>query len=323
MIDTSANSSFSRELPGLQLAVDSTSLGLFKVCPRKYYYAVVLGWQPLALSVHLTFGLLMHGARERYDHAKAAGLGHNDALDAALAWGLCETWVKELGRPWASGDDYKNRVTFLRTLVWYLDEYGENDLLETVILSDGKPAVERSFRFDSGFCSSATGEPWLLCGHLDRIATLNGTAYIVDLKTSKHQLNAGFFKGFNPDNQMSMYSLAGRVAFHQPVEGLIIDGVQVAINFSRFERGLVTRDSASLDEWHRDTGRWLRRMEQAAVDEEWEANDKACHIYSRGDGTGGCEFREICSRSPQTRETWLRAGFSKRVWDPLVTRGDV
>ena len=33
------NSSFSTEIPNLQLAWDSTSLGLLKECPRKYYPA--------------------------------------------------------------------------------------------------------------------------------------------------------------------------------------------------------------------------------------------------------------------------------------------
>ena len=78
--DTSGNTSFSRQMPGLQLAVDSTSLGEFKICPRRYYYAIVLGWQTRVESVHLTFGILLHGARERYDHRRSAGDSHDDAV---------------------------------------------------------------------------------------------------------------------------------------------------------------------------------------------------------------------------------------------------
>ena len=35
-------------LPGtkIQYALDSTSLGNFKTCPRLYYYTNILGWQP-------------------------------------------------------------------------------------------------------------------------------------------------------------------------------------------------------------------------------------------------------------------------------------
>ena len=121
---TPKNTSFSLSIPNLQFAWDSTSLGTLKECPRKYYYSIVLGKQPRNISVHLTFGLLMHGGVERYHHGKARGEPHNDALDSALIWVLAETWNKELSRPWASGDSYKNRYTLLRTLVWYLDKYG-------------------------------------------------------------------------------------------------------------------------------------------------------------------------------------------------------
>ena len=84
MLDTSSNSSFSLLQPGLQLAVDSTSLGEFKTCPRKYLYSIILGYQPRAESPHLTFGLLLHSAREGYDHAMLQGFDHDSSLDKAL-----------------------------------------------------------------------------------------------------------------------------------------------------------------------------------------------------------------------------------------------
>ena len=64
-----------------------------------------------------------------------------------------------------------NRLTLLRSVVWYLDQF-EHDSLETVILQDGKPAVELSFRFLTNY-QAPTGEPFLLCGHFDRVALFN------------------------------------------------------------------------------------------------------------------------------------------------------
>ena len=58
------NSAFSKSLPGLQIAWDSTSLGTLKECPRKYQYSIMLGKQPREISVHLTFGLYYHAALE-------------------------------------------------------------------------------------------------------------------------------------------------------------------------------------------------------------------------------------------------------------------
>lgn len=310
------NTSFSAQNPGNQIAVDSTSLGEAKVCGRKYFYSIIEGWQPREQSVHLTFGLLMHGARERYDHARSAGQAHDDALDSVLDWALKVTWNRELNRPWISDHKIKNRMTLIRTLVWYLDQFGASDAMQTLQLANGKPAVELSFSFDSGY-STRQGEPIIFCGHMDRIATLNDTPYIIDLKTTLRTLSQSWFAGFTPYNQFSMYLLAGRVAFHVPVKSLIVDGIQVAQGFSRFERGIVPRDDSTIDEWHHDAGYWLGQMQDWATAQDWPMNDKACDMY------GGCPFRPVCSRPPVARQAKLQADYKKRIWDPLQRRGDI
>lgn len=314
---TQENTSFSKQFAGLQLAVDSTSLGEFKTCPRKYFYSIVLGLQPKETSVHLTFGLLMHGSVERYHHSRAQGLGHEDAVLGAVHWMLKETWNKVLARPSLQGDTYKNRLTLLRTLVWYFDQYGAEDSLETIVLANGKPAVELSFSFDSGYRSQLTGELVLFCGYFDRLASLNGEIYIPDLKTTKSELSPYFWAQFNPNNQFGMYTLAGNVVYQQKVAGLIVDGAQVLVNSSRFARHLIVMGPERIAEWHRDAIWNVRLMEGCAEQAYWPMNDKSCSMY------GGCPFQSICSRSPNSREPWLEAEFKKRTWDPLQRRGDI
>lgn len=316
-VDTAKNSSFSRIQPGLQLAVDSTSLGEFKTCPRRYYYRIIRGLQPLTISHHLTFGLLYHGALERYDHRRSALASHDDALDFAVEWVLKETWDSTLQRPAGWGDSNKNRMTLLRTIVDYLDKFGEADPMTTVQLANGKPAVELSFSFFSGLKSELTGEPFTFCGHLDRLASLNGIPYVQDRKTTSHTISPGWFAQFSPHNQFSLYSLAAQVVWSVPVRGVILDGAQVAVGFSRFERALIGRDQSQLEEWHRDAGYQLRAMELCAKEEYWPMNDQSCDKY------GGCPFRSICSKPPASREQWLQSEFRVQVWDPLERRGDI
>lgn len=299
----------------LQHAWDSTSMGALKTCPTLYHYTIVQGWAPRAESVHLTFGLVFHAAIERYDHARAAGEDHEEASLKALAYALQATWNTELRRPWLSDDKYKNRWTLVRTVVWYLDQF-EGDPLETVILANGRPAVELSVRVEIGYATSE-GQPYLLCGHLDRLATLNGDSYIVDKKTTKSTLSPSFFDKFSPDNQFSTYPILARIAYATQVKGLIVDAAQVAVDFSRFGRQLIPRPEAVLDEWLVDLGWWLRQAESFAKAEYWPKNDKSCNQY------GGCPFREICSKSPVVREEWLRLGFERRRWDPLQSRGEI
>jgi hypothetical protein len=312
---TSGNSSFSSITPGLQLAVDSTSLGVFKECPRKYFYSLILGYQSKGLSVHLDFGIWFHGAAEFYDRAKADGADHYQALSLALKWALAQTWNKTLGRGWVSDHPVKHRMSLIRGICWYLDNYADDESMETVQLANGKPAVELSFRFELGHYSNE-GESFVACGHLDKIVNFAGGTYIKDIKTTSGGLGPRFFGGFSPDNQMSFYDVAGQVVYESPVNGIIIDGVQIGSGFARFERALVPRSDALRAEWLDGLGFWLYQLEHAALTQNWPMNEKSC-----SGPYGECVFRGICSKPPGARPQWLAQGFVIRQWDPLQVRG--
>jgi PD-(D/E)XK nuclease superfamily len=313
------NSSFSERTPGLQLAFDSTSLTALKECPRKYYYSIVEGWQPRSTSVHLTFGILIHEGKERYDRSLAAGSPHDEAVVDAIEQVLLATWDSRLGRPWTSDDSNKNRETLVRTLTWYFEEY-RDDPIRTVVFSDGKPAVELSFSFPTDYrTSEGEPEPYVLCGHIDRLGELNGTIHPCDVKTTAHTITEKFFSQFTPHTQFSLYSFATRVLYvpDKPIGGLIVDAAQVAVTFSRFERREVPRSPEYLTDWYRDLGSWFRLAETYAREGHWPMNESACGNY------GGCPFRIVCSHPPSVRSEWLRASFIPRVWDPLQARGDI
>lgn len=312
---TRLNTAFSTLIPGLQLAWDSTSMGTFKECPRKYYLSILHGWQPRAMSVHLIFGLHYHSVLEAYDHAKFRGLNHQQAMSVAVKTAMVLTWDKKLGRPWMSDDKYKNRLTLLRSIVWYLDQF-ENDPMQTVRLANGKPAVELSFRFNSTYQNSA-GETYLLCGHLDRLAEMNSQFWILDRKTTKNQIDERYWRQFSPNNQMSQYDFAGKVVYNLPIQGIIIDAAQVLITGTRFKRGFATRDDDQRNEWYHDMGLQLDLAERYAKACYWPMNDKSCGNF------GGCPFQDICGKSPKVRDQWLKGAYTKRLWDPLQVRGDI
>lgn len=312
------NTSFSAQLPTLQLAWDSTSLSALKECPRKYYYSIVLGYEPRQRSFHLTFGILYHEALEAYDHARATNKDHDTATGAAVLCALKNSWDFKLRRPWSSPDANKNRFTLIRTVIWYLDHFAD-DAIETVILANGKPAVELSFRHEGPIHFHSVKQNAIICGHMDRLGSIGGQVWVVDRKTTKHAIDENYFKQYTPDNQMSAYSVAGKVVFNVPVQGVIIDAAQVMVTFSRYRRGFAHRTAAMLDEWIRDTATYLAQAEEYAEENYWPQNDKSCFNY------GGCPFRPICARSPEVRQAFLddKTQYSKRVWDPLQVRGDV
>lgn len=357
-------------LPQFQVAWDSTSLGLFKECPRKYYYEIILGWRPKGTSVHLKFGQLYHAGMEAYDHF-AASLGklagglsddeHDEGihrsirhvLDLAATWTKCAEckgtgrWPqvpeplggatvevapehriptspceacrgkgKTFVQGWLSGDPYKNMWTLCRSIVWYLDVF-RNSPLRTVTLSNGKPAVELSFYFPAG---DLNGIPFAFCGHLDRVVTSDadgGRASIHDRKTTKGQLNARYWAGFNPHNQFTLYTAAGTIHYSQPTFGITVDAAQVTVNATAYERKFIPYPPALVDEWLAEANVWISLAYRYAEMGVWPKNDKSCGSY------GGCPFIPVCSKSPTFRQRWLEADFKPERWNPLEVRGDI
>lgn len=309
------NKSFSSTTAKLQLAWDQTCLGTLKECPRKYQYTVLYGFGIDESNPHLIFGAVYHAALERFDHAKTAGASHDDATLAAVSYALEATWNAKLNRPWVSDEPEKTRLTLIRGIIWYLEEF-RVDPFRTLQLASGKPAVELSFQFDSGL-TTASGEHYTLAGHIDRIAEIDldrTHSYILDRKTTKHALDDTYFGQFTPDNQFSLYPIAGRIAFGVETSGILVDAVQLGVSFARFERREIGRTTGQLEEWMTDLSFWLRIAEMYALADYWPQNDKACFR---------CHFRPICARPPGAREQWLQGKYPHRVWDPLTPRGNI
>jgi hypothetical protein len=324
------NKSFDAD--GVQFAWDSTSIKLAETCLRKYQYKMLLGWQPERKSVHLLFGGWYASALESYYKYVADGQSSDDALIEVVHEALFETWefpncpncegevgapcgecggegkLTTGGTPWVSDHNTKTRENLIRTIVWYIDQFGEDDSCHTIILANGKPAVEHSFRIeaDNGI---------ILSGHLDRLVEYGGLAYIQDQKTTQSTISSRYFEGYNPDTQMSLYTFAGKAIFGLPIKGIMIDAAQIAVGFTRFERGFTFRSDDQLNEWYDHSIYYIERARQATRDNHFPLNPSSCNNY------GGCEFRHICSKAPSVRDQFLKGDFVQgKRWDPLEVR---
>jgi hypothetical protein len=331
----------------IQHAWDSTSLSWLKTCPRLYQYSMIDGWRSRGTGVHLKFGQLYHSALEYYDKLRAGFIDddgilsvrdppliaeHDDRIRMVINQTLNDTWERtdEYTGPWLSDHPSKNRETLIRSIIWYLDQF-KDDPASTLILANGKPAVELSFRMELDWGPKAAttkrkpfndktaeemqwGQPYILCGHLDRVVEFGGQRYVMDRKTTGSSPTPYYFDNFAPDNQMSIYTLASRVQFNTPVAGVIIDAAQIAVGFTRFQRGFTYRTEAQLEEWLTDFRFWTAQAEGFAERGYWPMNDRSCGMY------GGCAFRKVCSKSPEVREKFLESDFERRPWNPLSNR---
>ena len=319
----------------IRYAWDSTCLGAFKTCPRLYQYLYLDGWQAKGESVHLRFGREYHTALEQYDASRNNGVEHEDAIHDVIHDLILRT-IDYQPNPDTKAGRYKSRLNLIGLVVDYLDHFGNNDPAKTVILTNGKPATELSFRFelpwspqslipdtnDSGemeLIENRNSKPYLLCGHLDRIVELNGAVMVMDRKTTTMTLGDYYFNQWEPNNQMTLYTLAGKVVLGSPVKGVIIDAAQIKLTEPNlFIRGFTYRTPDQIEEWLEDLRLTLSVAESYATADYFPMNDTACDKF------GGCQFRDICSKSPQVRETFLKSDFVQlpedERWNPLKAR---
>ena len=296
---------------GVQFAWDATSIGYAQTCLRYYKYKMIDGYSPRGRSVHLRFGGHYATALEHYYKHLALGVDEEEALILVVHEALTDTWDRTeedpVGKPWDSMDTNKTRETLIRTIVWYVEHF-RKEPTPVIHLANGKPAVEYSFTLpvDNGLVFS---------GHIDRLVTYHGDIYVMDQKTTGGTVGPYFFDQFSPNTQMSMYSFAGRAIYGAPVMGVIIDAAQVAVNFSRFERGFTGRTEAQLEEWYETAMYHIEKAQTAVREDYFPMNPSACGNY------GGCPFRKICNKPERLRNNFLEADFDKLPpWDPLERR---
>lgn len=316
-----SESLLSFDTEGVQFAWDATSLSNYAKCPRYYQLVNLEGWAPDLTSVHLDFGGWYASALESYYKLRADGTSPDDSIREVINTALFETWEFEedpetgepipgSGQPWDRFHNAKTRFTLIRSIVWYLEKFGENDNTTIIHLDNGKPAAELSFSLE-------LSSDVVYCGHMDRMVEYGGDGdkYVMDQKTSGSTITPKFFEGFSLDFQMSGYSYAGRVLYNTPVKGVIIDAAQIAVGFTEFTRGFTYRTDAVLDFWAQNTLEIIRRAQRDIAENKFPLNYSSCDKY------GGCQFRDVCKRSPEFWENGLRAKFTQRPrWDPLKRR---
>jgi hypothetical protein len=283
---------------GVQVKWNASTLKTADACQRRYYYEHILGLRGGGASAHLIFGGHYAKAMQTFYINRAKGASRADALDAAVAEALVNSYIWDNSNPDApvmeSDHNLKTRWTLIRSIVWYFDEF-ENDL-EVLKIGDAY-AVELQFALP-------VDNDNILVGQLDRVVSLTGDKFIMDQKTTGSAISAYYFDQYSPDMQMSQYTWAGQIVFNSPIKGVIIDAAQIAVGFTRFGRGMTFRTQSQLNEWYDDTMLLIERTQRNTREQYFPMTPASCGNY------GGCPFRRACAMSPEARHGFLRTAFT-------------
>lgn len=291
---------------------DSVSLVALKTCPRLYFYKIVQGWTLFPHPSTLQFGIAYHTLQETFHKLIAHGVDQETTLLR------CVRLAGLLGERLPPGRNERTKETLVRAIVWHEAQF-HKDPAVTAIKKNGMPAVEFSFTLP---IADVDNTPIYLCGHIDRIVQFQGDTWIQDYKTTKSQLNERFLAQFKPNSQVSGYATAGYILSTQPnnifpstPKGVIIDGVELGVTYTRFQRFVLRFTQLELNEWLSDFIAIIRTVARGYAEQErWPMNESACGNY------GGCEFHSVCSRNPAEREMLLTKGWKRSFWDPRRSR---
>jgi hypothetical protein len=166
-------------------------------------------------------------------------------------------------------------------------------------------------------------------GHIDRVVHFHDEVYVVDYKTSKYALTAEWARSFDLSTQFEGYFVAAHIlasqpnsVFPQPPSGVVIDALQLGVNFTRFARFPIRYSESVANEFLANFEALVRtKAEPASRLGLWPREaESECNAYRRADGSGGCEFRRVCKAPPSDRARQLRQDFVKSTWDPTQSR---
>ena len=298
---------FSAKHPELRLAYDATALKE-AICLRRYYYTMVRGFRKEGAD--LDWGSFYHLGREVFDTIYERTGVIEDGLRAAIRAVMIDSY----GWKYEGVDNYKNRRTAVRALIWAVEDLGTN--VQPLLLSSGQLATELNFAIPVDL-KNPFGEDYLICGYMDGLCEIDGQAVVLERKTTKmHIKSKGFEHQYNPDTQTSMYAMAASILYGKEVSiwGVLLEACQTGVGFSRFRRLKIRKTPAQNEEFLNEVLYHIKRIEDATLHSYWPKNEAACSMY------GGCMFRKICSMSPESREPFLETNFVKRTWNPLEKR---
>lgn len=291
-------------------AVDSTMLGAFRSCPRKFQLQYLHHWKPQTESVHLiaggAFAKGLEVARQEFYEGDNAGIA-----EQAVAAGL-EALVRAYGDFDCPPDSAKSLERMCGAFEFYMQAYPlGQDGMEPVHFANGRRAIEFSFAEPLPCNHPETGDPILYTGRSDMIAAFAGGVYIVDDKTTS-SLGASWPRQWEMRSQFTGYTWAAhRVGLE--TAGAIVRGVSILKTKYDTMQVITNRAPWEVDRWLEQTVRDISRMRQMWEEGYFDYNlDHSCAEY------GGCGFLQVC-KSPNPQD-WLPMYFTQRVWDPLAKR---
>ena len=257
---------------------DNSTIGVYKECPRKYYWRHVKGLVPAGGhgSAPLAFGSSIHLALDTW---------YGDKDDAKALKVFDKDWDVTL-------DDGKRTTgTGHRLLKMYFNRYRDAPI-ELI-------ASEMEFVLPFG-----DYEYW---GRIDKVLSWDCMTWVMDHKTTSG-MNDLFFAGANPNFQFEGYVWAAQQLGYK-CNGFVLDGMLVAKTKADVARDRFYVTEKQLARWANHTTTW---MDRASGDKQFPMNDQNCTSYFTK-----CPYMKLCRETEKrVLDSMLENEYVYEPWEP-------
>lgn len=290
--------SFKRYEP---VIVDSTAMMHFKTCPLKYFYRIVLGFEPKTAAPYFAFGSAYHKFREVLERVVAAGGTEQEAFISALteaeAYAVKHLEVQAPGSQWDFLTLARLKQSCAEAFKWWINER--------------RSGAIKVISFEQPFTLQLPDGTWI-AGRADQIVNWKGKVWGRDFKTTS-KLGPYYSRNHEPNDQFTRYTWAEGKLSGTQVEGQIIE----ALYNSKKEGPALhvyttTRTPGQLDRWVREHEYWTNQIAECRELDLYPMNEKHCSF---------CEFHNVCKApSISGQMSTLKNFYRIKPWDCTTVR---
>ncbi len=310
---------FERHEPRVQ---DHSAIKLYKECPRKYFYRMVLGYTAKkdGLATVFSWGTAYHKYREVmeetymrlhadfiekkkitpnlvFDIEKACNEANQAGVLAAIT--IFKPWPAGVTGKWS----HYTQINFLKLLGagfnWWKKEK-ENKQIKVL-------GVEQAFNMEMP-------AGYLIGGRYDQIIEWNGHLWIRDFKTTSKKLMY-FTKGLDPNDQVTRYLYALSQLHNKRIQGVYFEIAWTSsegkkdqkVVKSAISTHFVSRTPSQLETWVLDQDFYNVELTRSREEDRWPMNEQACNF---------CDYHIVCTKSNEpAMGNILKTQFIKKPWD--------
>jgi hypothetical protein len=284
--------------PNVQRVWSSSSLSTIAECPRRYELAYIEGWTPKGENLDLLFGIRWHDLMEAYWTLRGAGADQDQCLNQLVP----EALNFKLPAPQRQSQAGKTPLSLARSLVWYFDQYKQDEIETIIRLPNGRLATETHFTLFLDL-ANPDGEPYQLQGYLDSLRSFGGFYTVWDYKTTAGSISDFYIERFRIDLQNFIYTLAAQTLTKEKFTCFMIDAIGVGVSYTNCQRFPLQVTQGELEEAVKDIITWIVQAERYAESGYYPKNPKAC---------GFCDYKGICDKDPSSRFAFLKSNFDEK-----------